>query len=743
MQISEFCLLVCLTAVMSSAQYGVRGAKLQLKSNEPIYEGDEVSLHCQLDGNPVGWTYEIYKGASTHSYYLYKVQTESTFTFSPVTHSQRGYYRCRAEKGGVYSTYSEYVWLEVSVRGAKLQLKSNKPIYEGDEVSLHCQLDGNPVGWTYEIYKGASTHSYYLYKVQTENTLTFSPVTQSQRGYYRCRAEKRGVYSTYSNDVWFEVSVLPKLPKKPILIVLPSATVWEGDTVTLRCLSKSEVTGTQLTYRFYRDETPLSQETTQNKFRVQSAQLNETGKYWCEVKEQRKETEKKQSDSKQLTVIERFSKPTLSVLPSATVWEGDTVTLRCLSKSKVTWIQLTYKFYEDEIPLSEDTQQNEFTIESAHQNQTGKYWCEVKEEGKETVKKQSDRVQLTVKERFSKPTLSVLPSATVWEGDTVTLRCLSKSEVTGIQLTYKFYEDETPLSEETQQNEFTVESAHQNQTGKYWCDVKEKWKETVKKQSDRVQLTVIAMYVTLSASPGTSVKVGDSINLTCTWEGKMSSTLIFNFLRNNETVKSSSDSAVFSINQTDKNHTGSYMCAVESSGRRQTYSNEIEIELQAFPGAGKQESTLTIVHLSVGLGLVFLILVLLLLMFAYHRTRGLPSIRSSKTGKEKGEDVITSSGGANQMDPLNKEEENPDMLYSELVDPPKGRNKGDSALEFNVDVVYSNLVKGKLMKKREKMPEESTGVLYSDIKLKNSTGASVEADPSSLYASVPSRKDKK
>ncbi|XP_039598464.1 leukocyte immunoglobulin-like receptor subfamily B member 3 [Polypterus senegalus] len=412
MQISEFCLLVCLTAVMSSAQYGEQRAKLQVKSNGPIYEGDEVSLHCQLNGNRIGWTYEIYKWESTYQYH-YKVHTESTFTFSPVTQSQRGYYRCRAGKGGVYSTYSGYVWLEVSVRGAKLHLKSNGPIYEGDEVSLHCQLDGNPVGWTYEIYKGESTHSYH-YKGQTESTFTFSPVTHSQRGSYRCRAEKGGVYSTYSEYVWLEVSVLPNLPNKPILIVLPSASVWEGDTVTLRCLSKSEVTGTQLTYRFNRDETPLSQETTQNKFTVQSAQLNETGKYWCEVKEQRKESEKKQSDRVQLTVKERFSKPTLSVLPSATVWEGDTVTLRCLSKSEVTGIQMTYEFYEDETPLSEETQQNEFTVESAHQNQTGKYWCDVKEKWKETVKKQSDRVQLTVKDRWSTGSVARTSASSVY-----------------------------------------------------------------------------------------------------------------------------------------------------------------------------------------------------------------------------------------------------------------------------------------------------------------------------------------
>uniref|UniRef100_A0A8C4TSW6 Ig-like domain-containing protein n=1 Tax=Erpetoichthys calabaricus TaxID=27687 RepID=A0A8C4TSW6_ERPCA len=639
MQTSEFCLLVCLTAVMSSAQYGERGAKLQLKSDGPIYEGDEVSLHCQLDGNPVGWTYEIYWTGLTYPY-LYKRQTESTLTFSSVTRLERGQYWCRAGKGRVYSTYSEYVQLEVSERGAKLQLKSDGPIYEGDEVSLHCQLDGNPDGWTYELYRNGYS---YTYKTQRDSTFTIDPLTRLFSGWYRCRAGKGGHQSKYSEYVKLDVSVPPKLPNKPILIVLPSALVWEGDTVTLRCLSKSEVTGTQLTYRFYRDETPVGHETKQNKFTVQSAQ----------------------------------------------------------------------------------------------QSDTGRYWCEVKEEGKETEKKESDSEQLTVKERFSKPTLSVLPSVSVWEGDTVTLRCLSKSEVTGTQLRYKFCRDETPLSEETQQNEFTVESAHQKQTGKYWCEVKEEGKETEKKESDSLQLTIKAMYVTLSASPGTSVKVGDSINLTCTWEGKMSSTLIFNFLRNNETLKSSSDSAVFSINQTDKIHTGSYICAVESSGRRQTYSNEIEIEVQALPGPGKQESPLTIVYLSVGLGLGFLILVLLLLLFACHRTRGLPSIRSSKTGrKEKGEDVTTPSGEATQMDPSNKEEENTDMLYSELMDSPKARNKGDSAVEFNNDVVYSNLVKGKLMKKREKMPEESTEVLYSDIKLKNATGASATADSSSLYASV-------
>ncbi|KAG2457445.1 LIRA4 protein, partial [Polypterus senegalus] len=188
----------------SSFYASILPRKDKLKSNGPIYEGDKVSLRCQLKGNPAGWKYELYWDGYSNTN-PYKTQRESTFTIGPVTRSFSGQYWCQAGKGGHQWKYSENVKLDVSVRRAKLQLKSDGPIYEGDKVSLHCQLDGNPVGWTYGIYKWESIHS-YLYKVQTESTFTFSPVTHSQRGWYRCVGGKGDVYSTYSKYVWLEVS---------------------------------------------------------------------------------------------------------------------------------------------------------------------------------------------------------------------------------------------------------------------------------------------------------------------------------------------------------------------------------------------------------------------------------------------------------------------------------------------------------------------------------------------------------
>uniref|UniRef100_A0A8C4TPY6 Ig-like domain-containing protein n=1 Tax=Erpetoichthys calabaricus TaxID=27687 RepID=A0A8C4TPY6_ERPCA len=72
-----------------------------VKPDGLIFEGDQMSLHCKVDGDPVGWTYELYGSGAT---YPYKRHTDSTFIISPVTLSHNGGYRCRAVKGHAQST---------------------------------------------------------------------------------------------------------------------------------------------------------------------------------------------------------------------------------------------------------------------------------------------------------------------------------------------------------------------------------------------------------------------------------------------------------------------------------------------------------------------------------------------------------------------------------------------------------------------------------------------------------------
>uniref|UniRef100_A0A8C4XC04 Ig-like domain-containing protein n=1 Tax=Erpetoichthys calabaricus TaxID=27687 RepID=A0A8C4XC04_ERPCA len=187
---------------------------------------------------------------------------------------------------------------------------------------------------------------------------------------------------------------------------------------------------------------------------------------------------------------ELFSKPSLNVDPKTSMWEGDAVTLRCQSESRVQETRLRYKFYRDEESVSQGASQSEFTIPLARPETSGSYWCEVEAEGKKTEKKTSKRVQVTVREIFTKPTLTVHPSTTLWQGDNVTLRCQSESRLQGTQLRYKFYRDKESVSQGASESEFTIPSARPENSGSYWCEVEAEGKKTEKKTSERVQVTV-------------------------------------------------------------------------------------------------------------------------------------------------------------------------------------------------------------------------------------------------------------
>ncbi|MGH0115030.1 UNVERIFIED_CONTAM: hypothetical protein FKN15_072815 [Acipenser sinensis] len=96
--------------------------------------------------------------------------------------------------------------------------------------------------------------------------------------------------------------------------------------------------------------------------------------------------------------------------------------------------------------------------------------------------------------------------------------------------------------------------------------------------------------VTLSASPGATVKEGEALNLTC--EAAVNKTprpeLHYTIVRDGEPVTNSTDSALYSIASTEKSHTGNYTCDVESQRVRKS-SQELHIEVETQPAAANAE----------------------------------------------------------------------------------------------------------------------------------------------------------
>ncbi|XP_036032273.1 leukocyte immunoglobulin-like receptor subfamily A member 5 [Onychomys torridus] len=130
------------------------------------------------------------------------------------------------------------------------------------------------------------------------------------------------------------------------------------------------------------------------------------------------------------------SKPTLSVQSGPVVARGKQVTISC----KVTTGAREYRLYKEGGPLPwrtqnklEATNEAEFLIPSMEQQYGGRYRCYYKTPA--GWSEHSDPLELVVTGLYSKPSLSVQPSAVVTSGETVTLQCGSQLRFSRFVLT--------------------------------------------------------------------------------------------------------------------------------------------------------------------------------------------------------------------------------------------------------------------------------------------------------------------
>ncbi|MGH0139564.1 UNVERIFIED_CONTAM: hypothetical protein FKN15_036133 [Acipenser sinensis] len=94
---------------------------------------------------------------------------------------------------------------------------------------------------------------------------------------------------------------------------------------------------------------------------------------------------------------ELFSTPTLTVLPGASVWEGEAVTLQCGAHINKQGTQLQYRYSKDNGTVRGAGSQDQHSIPAAGLRDTGRYQCEVEAAGT-GLKKRSASVSLTVRE---------------------------------------------------------------------------------------------------------------------------------------------------------------------------------------------------------------------------------------------------------------------------------------------------------------------------------------------------------
>ncbi|PIO14270.1 hypothetical protein AB205_0081570, partial [Aquarana catesbeiana] len=252
----------------------------------------------------------------------------------------RGDYQCQTIGGDI----SDPVFLDVKENYVILQ-RPPSVIYEGDPLTLRCHhiRDFNAINT--KFYKDDQE----IKSSESDSTFHIPNITMSQSGLYKCtkqiqRIDRSDVqeHSDVSN-----ISV-KELFSPPEIKVTPSSVI-KGDKMMVRCDTRLDPLrgGTELHFAFYRDGRTVRGYDVSDTYRVRSSQLEDSGKYTCEVR-MRSDTVRKMSDGLYIQIHELFSPPEIKVIPSRLI-EGDEMTVRCDTRLDPLrgGTELHFAFYRD------------------------------------------------------------------------------------------------------------------------------------------------------------------------------------------------------------------------------------------------------------------------------------------------------------------------------------------------------------------------------------------------------------
>ncbi|XP_041087892.1 Fc receptor-like protein 3 [Polyodon spathula] len=572
---------------------------------------DSVTLRCQVPGHYTGLTFTWYKDGRkvpvNKSYYY----NHDKYTISSATRGHSGKYTCKGERRSnpSYSKTSDALTLTVSDKDIILQTPP-QPVFEGDTLTLRCHFRYNSHITRVIFYKDNKE-----LQSQADTELSVDRVSKSDVGSYKCKAwQFYSFYSDGSAEVW--VSVREPF-STPTLTMIPRASVWEGEDVSLQCGTQIYKQGTQLQYRYSKDNEDLRGAGSQGQYSIPVAGLTDTGSYQCEV-EAAGTGVKRRSDYVSLTVKE-IPKAVLFREPAGVqICESNSVTLRCQVPGELAaW---GYKWYKDgsSHPLYHNGD-GRYTISSAAVIHSGEYTCQGDRIGYPSHSKRSNALTLTVLIPVSVPSLSLVSGNSVaTSGDTLTLRCESHRGTgpiwysfhhrgnEGNQSSRLLYGTSLPGPGPVSYNQTIL---NESDSGQYWCDSFNNVTQEIK-ASERINITAIVPVEganLTSALPEGGVWKNSGVSLHCSvLRGTKPS---YSWYRNGQqlhipdhttTYTLSEGGATLSIHAMQELHEGTYQCIAENqiTKRRTINSTSNTVELR----------TATALTLTVSLVSVFILL---------------------------------------------------------------------------------------------------------------------------------------
>uniref|UniRef100_A0A8C5QCG5 Ig-like domain-containing protein n=1 Tax=Leptobrachium leishanense TaxID=445787 RepID=A0A8C5QCG5_9ANUR len=411
-------------------------------------EGDTVILTCKSDAVPAP-SFSISAITNTGESMLLKEGSEIIFenidSFSDLI-------ECYAFNSLGGQTATTFLSVQVPPKYTKLEILPSSLVREGDSIVLWCTSMASPA-------------PHVTLKKKTDNGLQELEMIEWKYHIEAVEVEQEGTYICESqNAIGFESSettlTVQVPPKNTELIILPSTSVREGESVHILCKSTARPPP-EITLKKKTDTGLLDLEMNDGEYHIVDVQVEHTGTYVCVS---RNDVGVETTES--ILNIQVPPKQTyLTITPSTSVKEGESVHIMCVSMaSPPPEVTLRKKDDTDFTVVGE-----ELYIDSVSVEQAGIYICE----SRNIVGYESTETTLSVQAPPENTTVVIKPSENVTEGDTVTITCETNSSPSPTMLLKKECAGNNVILE-SQNGTVTLPNVTLNDTGIYTLSIIDK-----------------------------------------------------------------------------------------------------------------------------------------------------------------------------------------------------------------------------------------------------------------------------
>ncbi|XP_038131273.1 hemicentin-1-like [Cyprinodon tularosa] len=573
--------------------YAPVSPSLSADPSADIFEGSSVTLRCSSEANPPA-NYTWYKKTQTSTLQL--LSRASELLLNKIQSPDSGEYYCEAENQlGKRSNN-----LNVDVKYAPKPFvvsTSHKEVVELNSLTLTCSSDANPEP-SYSWYKDN-----LMMPVRHGGVFHFPAVRSADSGTYYCRAENKYGWIN-SSSVHINVEYPPRLPS---VSVNPPGEIVVGGSVNLTCSSDANPAAT---YAWYKENTALSA-ADGPMLTIVDIRYEHGGNYYCEARNSKgqhnstlqhimvstepktpkhkeeeeveysvvmvKKTPRQKIDSDKSTISiksiylnsiscavkghEDFPapllyapvSPSLSADPSADIFEGSSVTLRCSSEANppanYTWYKKTKTSTLQ--PLSRGS---EFLLNNIQSSDSGEYYCEAENQ---LGNRRSTNLNVDVKYPPRLPSISVNPPGEIVVGGSVNLTCSSDANP---EPSYSWYKDNLMMPV-GYGGVFHFPAVRSEDSGTYYCRAENKYGR-INSSSVHINVEYPPRLPSVSVNPPGEIVVGGSVNLTCSSDANPAAT--YGWYKEN-TASPAADGPMLTIVNIRHEDGGNYYCEARNS----------------------------------------------------------------------------------------------------------------------------------------------------------------------------------